>query len=77
MLYAKHYDDKCLDRTYGEGVMSMNVKEHYTYSVHISDDLKDGEKGSHDPWIVPPVPNPLHYISDPRRLECDGALQIV
>lgn len=46
-----------LDRRYGPGVVLLGMKGYQTYTVHISDDLKDSDGRIHNAWIVHPVFN--------------------
>lgn len=44
-------------------MISVSVKEFQTYSVPISDDLKDRDWRGHHAWIVYARFNPLHFIN--------------
>lgn len=43
LVYTNNYRDKDGYRMYGEGLMSVIVKEIQTYAMHISDGVKDSK----------------------------------
>lgn len=62
LMYNNLYVDNEFDGTYGEGVMSVSLEEFQTYTVNISDDLKDSHGRSAYAWIVHERFNPLYFI---------------
>lgn len=47
LLYANLYDAKDFNRRYGEGLISVSLKEFHTYAIHVHSDVKYSVRRGH------------------------------
>lgn len=59
-------------RRYGEGLISMSVREFQMTTALSCDDVKDSNRMSYHALIVSAPFNPVRHINDPRHLEGDS-----
>lgn len=63
LIYGNLYGDKDSDGRYGEGVVSVILKEFQMHAVHISGDVQGSDRRIHHAWILPACFNRvLHRI---------------
>lgn len=71
-MYTNLYNDKDVEKRYGKGEISVNMKEFLARVVHIPTAMKDNNGKSDHGWPLPAQFNTLRYINDLNYVKGPG-----